>query len=274
VVLSVPRSLDAFGSSNTVALNLDPFVSITFTGSFVVFFGKGFNFLSINFGGSSAPVFFLNILGFLLVNIAVLFSAGEDGNISPWRRMPVGIVIPFFSAFKTVSISIIILSGEDGGSSSFVEVSFLFSIRNPKTHVSFSGSASNVVISFFVLSVKVFIIFILFADGLLGVGNSISCGSVSNEGGGGGVGRTTHVLQDYVAIQSGSSTTVLVGPFDGQQRTFVKVHGGAKAITSFAIILGIEQAVSIISISVFFANSVIRTAKVVHVGIAEGAYDA
>jgi hypothetical protein len=238
VVFSVPGSSDAFRGSNSVAGSGDPFVSSSFTSSLVVLRGKAR--ASCGGVGELAIVLGFHVLRFLLVSVAVRFRVGQNGNISPGGRMPVRIIVTLFSAFKSVSISIVVLSSEDGGSSSLVKSSFFFSVGNPKSHISLSGLASKVIVSVFVHSISVFVVSVLLSNSFSSVGNSVSGSSVSNIIFRLGIRRSTHVLQDYIAIQSRGSTTVLASPFDGQERAFIKIHCGSEAITSLGIILGIE----------------------------------
>jgi hypothetical protein len=98
--------------------------------------------------------------------------------------------------------------------------------------------------------------------------DGVGGGTISNEGHGVSVRSGANVLEDEVANHSGVVTaTVLVGPFDGQERSFVVGHGGANAITSLCVVLGVEQSVSIVSVGVSLVQSVVRTTRAVHVKV-------
>jgi len=93
-----------------------------------------------------------------LVEIAVGSVVHENSDIFPWVRSPIRIVVSLFRALITVSVTIVVLSGEDGRLSVLVEVSCGFTIGNPETHVSLSGLAILVVIIVLVHSVSEIIV--------------------------------------------------------------------------------------------------------------------
>jgi hypothetical protein len=120
--------------------------SLAFDGVVLGLGNLGFGHLAISLG--------FDVLRFLLVEFAIGFVGSKDGNISPGRRMPVRIVISLLGAFITLSVSVVVLSGEDGGSSSSVKVSFFFSVGDPETHVTFTSLAFLVIFIRFVHSVE------------------------------------------------------------------------------------------------------------------------
>lgn len=128
--------------------------------------------------------------------------------------MPVGIVVPFFGAFESVSISVVVLSSKDGGSSALVKISFLLSISNEKSKVSLSGVASLVVGERLMLAESVFRSSLLLNRGEVGIDSgglrTVSDVLFSIVF----VGSSTHVLDDQIAIHSRVSATMLVGPFE------------------------------------------------------------
>jgi hypothetical protein len=260
VILSSPRSLDAIGGSLSVGIDLDPFVSSSFARSLLVLLGGSSN-------GSSAFVSRLNVLRFLLVEIAILGGGGEDGNINPWGRMPVGIVVSLFGAFESMSVSIVVLSSENGSSSTLVEVSFLSSIGNEETKVSFSGIASLVVGQSLMLTESV----------LVSSGCSDRLGGGIDSGGGssvsdvvlsiGGLVGSTHILDHQVAEQSRVAATMLVRPFDSEERTLIKRHFGTLAVTSLGVVLRVEQSIGIVSIGIVFSQPIVGSSNVLHVKI-------
>jgi hypothetical protein len=262
MVLSGPRSLHAIGSSLSVSLHCDPFVSSSFAGSLLVLGGGAAIILS-------AFVSILDILGLLLVKVAICGGGGKDSNIDPRGWMPVRIVVSLLSALQSVSISIVVLSGEDGSSSALVEISFLLSISNEKSEVSVSGSAGLVMSERLVHSESVLIASGGSDRGFGGV-DSVSGGSVSDViiSIGGLVG-STHVLDNQVAVHSRITATVLVGPFDGEERTFVKIHFRTLAVTTLGVVLRVKQSVGIISIGIVFSQPIVGTSEALHVKIAE-----
>jgi hypothetical protein len=114
--------------------------------------------------------------------------------------VPVGVVVSLLSAFETVSISIVVLSSEDGTSSALVEISFLLSVGNEKSKVSVSGLASLVVGQGLMLTESVFGSSHLSNRGLVGI-DSLGHRTVSDVIGSVVlVAGSAHVLDDHVAI--------------------------------------------------------------------------
>ncbi len=57
------------------------------------------------------------IAGFYIGTLPLVVRAasgvvGQDGNIPPWGRVPIGIVVPLFWALVTTPVAILILSGK------------------------------------------------------------------------------------------------------------------------------------------------------------------
>ncbi len=148
MVFSGPWSLDTEGRGHLPRGLFHPSSSFggAFDGVVLGLSNVGFQHLAISLG--------FDVLGFLLVEFAIRLVGSEDGNISPGRRMPVGIIISFLGAFITLSVSVVVLTGEDGGSSSSVKVSFFLTIGNKETHVSFSVLAILIVLVRLVHSVE------------------------------------------------------------------------------------------------------------------------
>jgi hypothetical protein len=80
---------------------------------------------------------------------AVFRVIGNDTNILPWRRMPVRIVISLFWAFKTVSVTVVVLSSSSS-ITALREVSSSNSFSNKESKVSVSGGTSKIVFNIFV----------------------------------------------------------------------------------------------------------------------------
>jgi hypothetical protein len=261
VVFSGPGSLHAERSGNTPWLLDTP-------GSTV---GSARNWVVVDGGSTSlgsAITLSLNVLGLGLVELAIGVRGSQDGNISPGSGSPIGIVISLFGAFVSVSVSVVVLTGEDGSGFSSIQVSLLLTISNEETHVTVSVLAVLVVLVRFVHSIEQISISIDLGRRVGIIVDGIGSGTISNEGHGVSVRRRAHVLEDEVANHSGVVTTsVLVGPFDSQERSFVEGHRGTNAITSLSVVLGVEQSVSIVSVGVSLVQSVIGTTRAVHVKV-------
>jgi hypothetical protein len=201
-----------------------------------------------------------------LVELAEGLVRGEDGQISEGSRVPVGIVVTFLDALVSVSVSVVVLAGEDGSTSASVEVALLFTIGNEETHVAFSVLAILVVLVGLVHSEQQFSVTIGSERRVGIVLNGIGGSTISDSDGGVSVGGRADVLENHVAIHSGVSTaTVLNSPFNGQLRSLVVGHSGTNAVSSLSIVLGVEQTVSVVSVRVGFIQSVVGTSGVVHV---------
>jgi hypothetical protein len=147
MVFSGPGSLHAEGSSDSPWL-------LNVPGSTV---GGARNGVVVDGGSTSlgsAITLSLDVLGLRLVELAVGVRGSQDGNISPGSGSPVGIVISLFGAFVAVSVTVVVLTGEDGTGFSSVQVSLSFTISNEETHVTVSVLAVLVVLVGFVHSVE------------------------------------------------------------------------------------------------------------------------
>jgi hypothetical protein len=165
-----------------------------------------------NGSGQEASTSSLHILRFFLVERAKSKIVGENGNVDPRRRSPVGIVIPLFSAFESVSISVVVLTGV----SSVVSVQVL--VCQEQSSVAISGFAFLVIGVTFVHSVfvsssisKSVVSVSIVGDGIGGTSISVSDGNFRV------VSVCAHVLNHKVATVSSVSTTVLSGPFYGHE---------------------------------------------------------
>lgn len=114
VVISGEEGRNAIGRGKTESIGLGPLFRLNAAVNFVVFFGL------LSGSGVKAKVLGSDVLGFSLVKVAELLVLGQNGNISPGGWVPVRIVVSFFGTFVSMSIGIVVLSGEDGGSSVLV----------------------------------------------------------------------------------------------------------------------------------------------------------
>jgi len=255
-VVSGEGSLDAIGSRDSVSGDFSPVQTSSRAISLVV--GGSLN----SSGGADESR--LDVVRFSSVEIAVIHVGDHDGDINPWDGGPVRIVVSLLSAFVSVSVGIVVLSGVGGSVSSQV------SIIDPETLVSVSGGTSLVVSVVLVHSVGQFSV-----GGSGGsssvVGNGVSGNSISNQIDGISIRVGADVLENDVANQLlVDSATVLSSPLNGQERTLIERHGGSVAESSLSIVLGVEQSVGVVSISVGFIQSIIATSRVLHVHIGIG----
>jgi hypothetical protein len=252
MVFSGPGGLDTEGRRYLPGGLFHPGSSfgLAFDGVVLGLGNLGFGHLAISLG--------FDVLRFLLVEFAIGLVGSEDGNISPGRRMPVRIVISLLGAFITLSVSVVVLSGEDGGSSSSVKVSFFFTISNKETHVSFSVLAILIVLVRLVHSVKEISVTVNGNWSVEIVGDGIGGGSISNSDHGISVFGGADILDNHVAIHLGVNTTsVLNSPFEGHLGSFVVRHSRSNAISSLGVVLRVEQSVSIVSVGVCLVQSVV-----------------
>jgi len=266
MILSGPGSLNAERRRNLPGLLFEPLSSFrsAFDGVILSFGNLSLGHLAISLG--------LDVLRFLSVEFAEILIVSEDGNVSPWRWMPVGIVISLLGTFVTVSVSVVVLSGIDGRSSSSVEVSFFLSVSNKETHVSFSVLAVLVVLVGLVHSVEEISVSINGNWSVGIVGDSISGGTITNSDHGIGILVGADVLENHVAVHLRIDTaSVLNSPFDRHLRSFIEGHRGTNTISSLSIVLGVEQSVSIVSVCVCFVQSIIGASWAVHVEISVNA---
>jgi len=245
VVVSGEGDLNAKRSGDSPGLGLHPGSTLSSTFNGVVLLGVDLLF------GHLAVTLGLDVLGLLLVEFAVGFVVSKNGNISPGRRMPVGIVVTFLSTLIAVTVAVVVLTGEDSRSTSSVQVALLFSVRDPQSHVSLSSGAVLIVSIVLVHSIEQVSITIYSHCSIFVIGNSIGGGSISNEDGRIGIGVGAHVLDNHVAIELGiHSATVLYSPFNGQLRSLIIGHGRSHTVSSLSIVLGVKQSISIVSVGI------------------------
>jgi len=221
---------------------------------------------------------------------------GEVGDISPRGGLPVRIVVTFFRAFETTAGTTGVLAGVDGG----VAVEVL--VSSEETLVAAARVAFSVPGSRFVHT--------LIGGGTVSV-DLVGVGTIAHGGLEGrfveGI-RIAHVLNDHFTVVDGrvrffvTTTAVLGSPFDEETRAFEEHHGvlsigglvssvvdGSGVVpeglsvttgvgradtnvdTTTIVVLGVEQAVTIVTLSVSFVQTVVVTARVLHVHISQDA---
>jgi len=209
----------------------------------------------------------LDVLRVGLVEIAVFLLFGKDGNISPGSSGPIWVVVSLFWAFETMFVSIVVLSGEEGRSSSIIKSTFLLSVGDEETHVSVSGLAFLIVVIGLMHTVEELFISILSVKSSWVVWNGI-CGSTVSDSLGVGVSRSTaHVLDNHIALHSWILATMLNGPLNSKLRAFIESHSRSITVASLSVILRIKESVSIVSVCVCLVKTVIATSRILHIAI-------
>jgi len=209
----------------------------------------------------------LDVLALSLVKVASLSSVGKDGNILPWSRMPVGVVIALLRALETATTASWILAGVSSSISAGLLVS------EEESLISLSPFAVLVVLVAFVHSVN--------EGGLVLPGERVRSNRVIV---GGAIGRvgiirgsfrvetvshfiSTRVLQDDLAVSVGSIARMLSSPLNGEQRPDVVVHFGAPAVTALGVVLGVHKSVVVVSVLTRFVETVVGKTGVVSINI-------
>lgn len=267
VVVARLGGSEAIRSADTPLFNLNPLVAVL--GARLLFPVRGLvgpdigdveSLVPVHLGfrgiGSDAETLALDVLRLLAVVVAATSLRAQDSNILPGGGSPVGIVITLLGALKTVTvvgITVGVLTsslsrvGVDvlvGGKETLVAVTQLASIV-PRERLLLSTLTSQQV----VLSVvRHEVISVVLTNG---VGGTLFS-TVTDPG-------ATHVLQHEVTIsvQVVRAATVLGGPLDLKQRTFIIRHGITPLVTTLRIVLRIEQTVLVLRILVLFVQLVV-----------------
>jgi len=263
MVVSAPGSLNAIGSRNSPR-----FAGLPDVGSILLVASNLVIFKDLESSIVRAPSLALDVLGVALVETTVFLVRGQDGKIPPGGRSPIRIVVAFLSALISVSVTVVVLSGEDSGGSASVQTALLLSVSNVQTHVPLSGSAGSVVCPVLVHAEGQVTIAIS-GNGTIGViGNGVGGGTISNQNGGISITVAAHVLHDHVAHELAVNTAaVLICPFDRQERTLVESHSWTIAVPALSVVLRVKEPVGIVSVGICFVQSVIAPPWVLHIKI-------
>lgn len=234
VVFSGDRGSLAGRGWDSPRINLLPFLS---SGSFAFSLGNWGSNVSV---GIDALESVLLVLGLILVETAPVSVVGEDGNISPWGWGPIWVVVSLLRAFITMSVSVVVLSGESGGSSSVVKSTFGFSVGDEETLVSVSGLAGLVPFVWLVHS-KFIVVSVHGSWSVRVIRDGIGGGSISDLVESISILVLAHVLDDNVAVHSWvGSTSVLSSPFNGKTRSSVVSQSRTPAVSSLCVVLGVK----------------------------------
>jgi len=190
----------------------------------------------------------LDILRFSTVSSATTRVVCEDGNVSPRSGAPVRVVVTFFSAFITITISVFVLAGEDGG----------------VTALQVAVSSEQAEVATTLLAVAIVSIGFVTTELRVGVsghvfGDTVSGFTIAEEG-------VAHVLENDFAVEVRVAATVLVSPFDVHDGTFIEVHV-TEVIATTVVVLGIEHAVGIVTIAVTFVSTIVATTRELEVDV-------
>jgi len=209
-----------------------------------------------------------NVFRVGLVERAIVGVGGQDGNIDPLAWSPIWIIISLFGAFISVSVTIVVLSGINGGNDVGSKSSNSCSVSDVETLVPVSGLAVLVRLVRLVHSEQISIISSQSGWTCWVIVDGVGCLTISNDNVGRIGGSGAHVLEDHVAIKLGVSTTsVLLSPLDGELRSFVESHRRSVAESSFCVVLGVEESVCVISVGVGFIQTIVRSSWILHITI-------
>lgn len=223
VVITREFGSEAVGSWQTPGVDLNPLVSVLDARSLVPVgglvvpdvgdvHGVGPILLGDWTSRDEANSLFVVVLGVGSIVRAATSLGSEDGNILPGGRSPVRIVVAFFGAFESVTVSVVVLTGGRGRSTNVL-------IGQEQTSIAVAGAAGNIPRQGLLLSTdsgQQRIVRIVSHVRL-----SASSTVIGTNGVGGVLFRTiadpgaAHVLQNEVAVHVGvvGAATMLVGPF-------------------------------------------------------------
>ena len=105
VVVTVHGSLEALRLANTPGGLRHPLAIATDAVGVVV------GGLTTTVESAIAVVLGLDVLALRLIVAALALVVGEDGNVLPWGRVPVGVVVTFLAALKAVDCATTVLAG-------------------------------------------------------------------------------------------------------------------------------------------------------------------
>jgi len=81
------------------------------------------------------------------------------------------------------------------------------------------------------------------------------------------------VVVQFSTVASASTARVLTGPFNAKVGASEEVHLWSPAVTTFSVVLGVEQTSSIVSVGVGFTVSVVTTSRVMKVKVSVDQYN-
>lgn len=252
MVVSVPLSGDAVRSSNTPSRVLVPSTTSSQAVDLVVPVRD------------RAQVTGLNVLRLGLVVVATSNVGSDDGNILPWGRVPVRIVVTLLRAFVTRTSTVAVLTSV-GSRTVGVQVTTADAISSEETVVAATSRAVHVELVCLVHTVQVLSVGVLVIASVV-QGDTLVNNTVAEF-------STAHVLQNKVAINVvvTSTATVLGGPFNLKDGSVVVSQSLTPAIATSGIVLGVHKSVLCNSISGRSIESVVRHSRVVTVDVGQSA---
>lgn len=252
MVVSVPLSGDAVRSSNTPSRVLVPSTTSSQAVDLVVPVRD------------RAQVTGLNVLRLSLVVVATSNVGSDDGNILPWGRVPVRIVVTLLRAFVTRTSTVAVLTSV-GSRTVGVQVTTADAISSEETVVAATSRAVHVELVSLVHTVQVLSVGVLVIASVI-QGDALVNNTVAEF-------STAHVLQNKVAINVvvTSTATVLGGPFNLKDGSVVVSQSLTPAIATSGIVLGVHKSVLCNSISGRSIESVVRHSRVVTIDVGQSA---
>lgn len=252
VVVSVPFGGDAVRSSNTPSRVLVP---STTSGSAVN------RVVPVRDGAQVAG---LNVLRLGLVEVATSNVGSDDGNILPWGRVPVRIVVTLLRAFVARTSTVVVLTSV-GSRTVGVQVTTADAISGEETVVAVTSRAVHVEVVRLVHTVLVLSVGVLIVAGVI-QGDTLVNNTVAKF-------SAAHVLQNKVAIHVvvTSTATVLGGPFDLKNTSVVIGQCFTPTISTSGIVLRVHQSVLSNSVSGRSIESVVRPSRVVSIDVSQSA---
>lgn len=265
VVITSVGSGDALRGRDTPGGDDDPLVTVTLASVLVVLNGTITEHImdvhpvvpvEVEDGGLRGNAHTLggNVLRHAGIVVATLGDGtrSQDSDIAPEGWVPVGIVVALLIALETTTSSTVVLTSVDGRLTDVL-------IGDEQTLVTLTGVAVTEVLN----SLVVAILELLGGrQGVDVVGSSVVASTITNP-------RTTHVLQDQLAVVVGvlGTATVLSGPLNLEERSGIVGHAGTPAITTVVVVLRVEQTSLVVGITTV---AVVRTTRVVQVDVRHG----
>jgi hypothetical protein len=207
-------------------------VGIVEDGSLTPDGGNGGGSVKVDRGGGAIDAVALGDL-VLSVGHVVRATSGEvsrrhDGNVLPWGRMPIRIVVTFLIALPTTTTAVVLTILSGGGTNILV--------GNVQSTVTMTSVAIPPEIGGFVLN-KVQVVIVV-------IGRSRVGGTVTNPG-------AAEILENHLAVsvQVTSTATVLRSPLNLEKRAFIVGHFRTPTIASISVVLRVEGTVLVVGVT-------------------------
>jgi hypothetical protein len=227
-------------------------------------------------GGDSALSTGLDVLRLTNNGFASLGSIGQISNIHPGGGAPVGVIVTFLRTLVTTAGTVGVLAGVNGtsvlnasngvGTVSSATLDVL--VSGVEAEVALGHGAQLVIVVRLMTSVLLISVAIVVRAIVVVVRDGVGGGTIAKT-------SIAHVLPDDVAIVvglaslGGDTARMLVGPLQGDDRSLVELltSDGSNVGSTTVVVLGIEQTISVGTITVGFIQSVVGATNVAHVDI-------